>query len=45
MTGKTHKAGGMLCTIVGFTILKENGLLINNVNEGVQWLMMYPFWS
>ena len=43
MTGATHKAGGMLCTIIGFSILQKNGYLIQNVNEGVQWLLMYPF--
>lgn len=43
MTGKTHRAGGMLCSIVGFAILQQKGLLLPNVNEGVQWLVMYPF--
>lgn len=43
MTGKTHRAGGFLCSVVGFALLKENGLLLANVNEGLQWLMMYPF--
>ena len=43
MTGKTHRAGGMLCSIVGFAILRENGLLLPNVNEGLQLLIMYPF--
>lgn len=43
MTGKTHRAGGFLCSVVGFALLKENGLLLSNVSEGLQWLMMYPF--
>jgi len=43
MTGKTHKMGGMLMSVVGFTVLKNNGLLLANVNEGLQWLMIYPF--
>ena len=43
MTGKTHRAGGMLCSIVGFAILKKNGLLLPDVNEGLQWLVIYPF--
>ena len=43
MTGTTHKAGGMLVSIVGFAILREKGLLLPNVNEGLQWLVMYPF--
>lgn len=42
MTAKTHKAGGMLVSIVGFAILKEKGLLLSNVSEGLQWLVMYP---
>ena len=43
MTGETHRAGGMLCSIVGFSILQKNGLLLPDVNIGVQWLLMYPF--
>lgn len=43
MTGKTHKMGGMLVSLVGFAILREKGLLLPNVNEGLQWLVMYPF--
>ena len=43
MTGETHKTGGMLCTIVGYSVLQHKGLLIPDVNEGVQWLLMYPF--
>lgn len=43
MTGKTHKMGGMLISVVGFTLLKDNNLLLPDVNEGLQWLVMYPF--
>lgn len=43
MTGKTHRAGGFLCSVVGFALLRENGLLLPNVSEGLQWLVMYPF--
>ena len=43
MTGKTHRAGGMLISIVGFALLKENGLLLNDVNPALQWLVIYPF--
>lgn len=43
MTGKTHKAGGMLCSIVGYSILRQKGLLLPEVNEGLQWLIIYPF--
>lgn len=43
MTGKTHKTGGMLCSLIGFALLHENGLLNPDVNEAVQLLIMYPF--
>lgn len=43
MTGATHRAGGMLVSVVGFAILREKGLLLPGVNEAVQWLVMYPF--
>lgn len=43
MTGKTHRAGGFLCSVIGFAILRHKGLLMADVNEGLQWLMMYPF--
>lgn len=43
MTGKTHKAGGMLVSLVGFAILREKGLLLPDINEGLQWLIIYPF--
>lgn len=43
MTGATHRAGGMLVSIVGFAILRQKGLLLPGVNEAVQWLVMYPF--
>lgn len=43
MTGKTHRYGGFLCSVVGFALLKENNMLIDGVNEGLQWLVMYPF--
>ena len=43
MTGATHKAGGMLVSLVGFELLRQKGLLLPNVNIGLQWLVMYPF--
>jgi membrane-bound metal-dependent hydrolase YbcI (DUF457 family) len=43
MTGKTHRQGGMLVSIIGFALLKEQGLLLPDINVGIQWLMMYPF--
>lgn len=43
MTGETHRAGGFLCSVIGFAVLKHNGLLLTDVHEGLQWLMLYPF--
>lgn len=43
MTGGTHRAGGMLVSILGFAYLRHKGLLLPDVNQGVQWLIMYPF--
>lgn len=43
MTGKTHRVGGMLSALVGYTILQEKGLLINGVNPLLQLTVMYPF--
>ena len=43
MTGKTHRAGSFICSTVGFILLKDNNMLIDGVNEGLQWLVMYPF--
>lgn len=43
MTGDTHKAGGMFVSVVGFYLLKKYNLLLPDVNEGLQWLVMYPF--
>lgn len=43
MMGKTHEMGGMLISVIGFTMLKDNNLLLPDVNLGIQWLAMYPF--
>lgn len=43
MTGKTHRAGGALAAVVGFHILRHKGLLLPNVNDGLQLIVMYPF--
>ena len=43
LTGKTHRMGGMLISLVGFIALNNRGLLVPDVNEGLQWLVMYPF--
>lgn len=43
MTGRTHRAGGFLCSVVGFALLKEKGYLLPDVSDWLQWLIMYPF--
>ena len=43
MTGKTHRAGGVLGCLVGYTVLQSNGMLIENVSPLVQLTIMYPF--
>lgn len=43
MTKVTHVAGGMLISIIGFITLKYNNLLLPDVNEFIQWLIIYPF--
>ena len=36
MTGKTHRVGGMLCVLGGFTYLESKGFLLINVNPLLQ---------
>lgn len=43
MTGKTHRVGGMLCCIAGYSVLQDKGMLINNVSPLLQLTVMYPF--
>lgn len=43
MTGKTHRVGGMLCVLGGFSILESKGMLLTNVNPVLQLVVMYPF--
>lgn len=43
MTGKTHRVGGVLCVLGGFTYMESKGLLIPNVTPVLQLLVMYPF--
>lgn len=43
MQGKTHRQGGMLISILGYAYLKEKGLLLPDMNEALQWLIIYPF--
>lgn len=41
MTGKTHRVGGMLGGLVGFSVLKRNGLLVEEISEPLQMVLMY----
>lgn len=43
MTGKTHRVGGVLCVLAGFSYLQYKGLLLNNVNDILELTIMYPF--
>lgn len=43
MTGKTHRVGGMLCVLSGYTMLQSKGMLLGNVSPLVQLVVMYPF--
>lgn len=43
MTGKTHKQGGLLISIIGFAMLRHYNLLYSNISLFTQWLVMYPF--
>lgn len=43
MTGKTHRVGGMLCCLGGFTVLKANNMLLGDVSPLLQLVVMYPF--
>ena len=43
MTGETHQQGGVLVSVIGFSLLQKHGLLFSDVNLGIQWLMLYPF--
>ena len=43
MTGKTHRVGGMLCALAGYTVLESKGMLISGVNPLLQLTIIYPF--
>lgn len=43
MTGKTHRAGGALVAVVGFVVLKDKGYILQDANDYIQLLAMYPF--
>lgn len=43
MTGKTHRLGGMVCAMAGYSLLEYKGLLINDVDPLLQLTVIYPF--
>lgn len=43
MTGATHRVGGVVCALAGYTILEQKGMLISDVNPLLQLAVMYPF--
>lgn len=43
MTGKTHRVGGVLSCLGGYILLKENGMLLGDVDPLLQLTVMYPF--
>jgi membrane-bound metal-dependent hydrolase YbcI (DUF457 family) len=43
--GKTHRAGGTFAMLLTFTIMKQKGLLLPEVNDFVQLAVMYPICS
>lgn len=43
MTGATHRVGGVMCALAGYTILEQRGMLISNVNPLLQLAVIYPF--
>lgn len=43
MQGKTHRVGGVLCALIGYTVLEANNMLIQDVNPLLQLTVMYPF--
>lgn len=45
MLGKTHRAGGTFAMLLTFTVMKQKGLLLPEVNDFVQLAMMYPLCS
>jgi membrane-bound metal-dependent hydrolase YbcI (DUF457 family) len=43
MQGKTHRVGGVLCALAGYSILESKGMLISDVSPLLQLTVMYPF--
>lgn len=43
MQGNTHRVGGMLCALAGYSLLESKGMLIGNVSPLLQLTVIYPF--
>ena len=43
MQGNTHRIGGVLCCLGGYTLLNQRGMLLADVNPLIQLAVMYPF--
>lgn len=43
MTGASHRVGGMLAALAGYSILHSKGMLIADVNPVLQLAVIYPF--
>lgn len=43
MTGKTHRLGGVVSALAGYSVLASKGLLINDVDPLLQLTVIYPF--
>lgn len=43
MEGKTHRLGGVLCTLIGYSVLESRGMLIEDVSPLLQLTVVYPF--
>lgn len=43
MTGKTHRAGGMVCAAGGYLLLSHAGMLEEGVSPILQLALLYPF--
>lgn len=43
MTGKTHRAGGVVACVIGYAALSKYGLLLDGAEGWIQLTVMYPF--
>lgn len=43
MNAGTHRAGGLLVSVIGFAWLRYNNLLLQDVHPVAQWAVIYPF--